>query len=285
MLWIDGPDAGRLLGEVDPTLREPIGRLMDEGVTILRRGADSTMCDRVIEDFRRYCEEHPAEKESRDEHGLHSRLCNFHLASTRFLALGLNPTVLPVLDCLFGAPAGIATSLLFERGSEQKLHRDSPFFHTDPEGHFLAAWTALEPVGTENGPLAYYLGGHAPEIDRFAVRDAMPGRPVIDMLERYQAEVLDACRAEGLPYVEATDIQKGDVIIWHPRLPHGGAPVKDPTFSRLSAVFHYVPRGCEMRGVETFFSGEPFTGGPFPTLSVAGRHIFDQGAPLFLPNA
>lgn len=285
MLWIERPDAPELLTEIAPPLREPIRQLMVDGVTTLRGGADSAMCDRVIEDFRRYCEDHPTERDFQDEYGLHSRLCNFHMESARFLALGFNTTVLSLLDCVFDAPASIATSLLFERGSEQKIHRDSPFFHTDPEGHFFAAWTALEPVGTENGPLAYYRGGHAPQIDRFAVRDSMPTHPVMDVHAKYQAEVLDACHAEGLRYVEATDIQKGDVIIWHPRLPHGGAPVKDPTRSRLSAVFHYLPEGCEMRGVDTFFSDEPFTGGQFPMISIAARNILDQGSPMFLPNA
>ena len=284
MLWIDSPEALELLSGVAESHRDPIGELIENGVTILRGGADHNLCDGVVEDFRRYCEEHPVERDFRDEHGLHSRLCNFHMASLRFLAVGLNTAVLSLLDCLFDAPASIATSLLFERGSEQGIHRDSPFFHTDPEGHFFAAWTALEGVTADNGPLSYFLGGHLPVVDRFAVRDSMRDQPYLDMHKTYQEQVLDACRAEGLPYVEATDIHKGDIIIWHPRLPHGGAPVKDPTRSRLSAVFHYLPQGCEMRGVDTFFSGEPFTG-QFPTISVADRQVLNHGAPMFLQNA
>jgi len=37
--------------------------------------------------------------------------------------------------------------------------------------------------------------------------------------------------------------KKGDVLLWHAGLAHGGAPISEPTASRLSLVGHYCPRG------------------------------------------
>lgn len=285
MLWIDRTDAPERVPTIGEPLRPAVEDLMENGVTVLRGMVAPGVCDRLVDDFRRYCDQHPEEADFRDAQGLHSRFCNFHMASAALLGLGLQPQILALLDCLFEAPASIATSLFFEKGSEQGIHRDSPFFHTEPEGHFFGVWTALEEVSAENGPLCYYLGGHKAVVDRFEVRDSLPGAPVMDVYMRYQAQVVDRCQDLGLPYVEAIDVHKGDVIVWHPRLPHGGVPLKDPTRSRLSAVFHYLPEGTEMRGVDTFFSGKPFSGGAFPTISVAGRRVLDQGAPTFLANA
>ena len=36
--------------------------------------------------------------------------------------------------------------------------------------------------------------------------------------------------------------KKGDVIIWHANLIHGGAPVTDPSLTRKSMVVHYYAK-------------------------------------------
>jgi len=282
-LWIDEPGALQRLDSVDPSHRDHIRQLIEDGVTVLRRAVSPELCDRATVDFIRYCDEHPESADFQDEHGLHSRLCNFHFASVPLLAIGLQPEILGFLDSIFEAPAAIATSLFFERGSQQDIHRDSPHFHTNPEGRFFGVWTALQDVSSDNGPLAYYVGGHKATVDRLEIRDSMPDASPEEMYLEYQARVVAACKQSGLDLVEAIDIGKGDVVIWHPQLPHGGAPVRNPTLSRRSTVFHYLPAGHQMRGGDVFFS-DSYPTGLLPTLSVAGREMFDLGSPIFVPN-
>ena len=38
--------------------------------------------------------------------------------------------------------------------------------------------------------------------------------------------------------------RRGDVLIWHANLLHGGAPVKNKALSRWSQVTHYYFRSC-----------------------------------------
>ena len=70
------------------------------------------------------------------------------------------------------------TSLLFERGSQQKLHRDSPLFVTRPEGCYLGVWAALEDTDGENGPLLVVPGSHRlPPLDLHAMASELYGEP------------------------------------------------------------------------------------------------------------
>jgi hypothetical protein len=80
-----------------------------------------------------------------------------------------------LLDFLFARSAGIYTSLLFEYGSQQPIHRDSPFFHTFPINYFFGVWFALEDIHPDSGPLIYVPGGY-----RFQVKHRM----IFEQLER-----------------------------------------------------------------------------------------------------
>jgi ectoine hydroxylase-related dioxygenase (phytanoyl-CoA dioxygenase family) len=283
-LWIDESDALGRLDSVDPSHAGHVRQLIEDGLTVLRRAVSPELCDRATADFVRYCDEHPESTDFTDDHGHHSRLCSFHFASVPMLAIGLQPEILRFLDSMFEAPAAIATSLFFERGSQQDIHRDSPHFHTNPEGRFFGVWTALEDLSSDNGPLSYYVGGHKVTVDRFEVRDSMPSASPLEMyLLEYQPQVVAACKEKGLDLVEAVDINKGDVVVWHPQLPHGGAPVRNAALSRRSTVFHYLPAGHQMRGSDVFFS-DSYPTGQLPTLSVAGREMFDLGSPIFAPD-
>jgi hypothetical protein len=285
-LWIDRDDAPRQLAlrTQDAFLAEHTGNLMRVGVTRIPGVVSHETCDAAIQAFRRHCEASAKEAaDYRDGFGYHSRLCNFHLVSPEALDIGLNPRVLELLDFLFDRPAAICSSLTFEKGSQQKLHRDSPFFHTNPEGRFFGVWTALEDVSPDAGPLVYRPGGHRLRVDRLAIAQANPGVPPGDLFHPYVQRVSEACDRQGLPEVRMDTMRKGDVLIWHPQLPHGGSPIADPRRTRQSIVFHYMPEGASIHGVDAFFS-ERFPDAPNPMRTERGRRMFDHGAPRFDHN-
>jgi ectoine hydroxylase-related dioxygenase (phytanoyl-CoA dioxygenase family) len=50
------------------------------------------------------------------------------------------------------------------------------------------------------------------------------------------------------------EAQAGDVVIWHPQLPHGGSHIKDLSRTRHSFVMHVVPEGTPVYQQDAFFN-------------------------------
>jgi phytanoyl-CoA hydroxylase len=195
----------------------------------------------------------------------------------------LNPRVLAVLDAAFNRPASICSSLLFEKGSQQAIHRDTPFFHTKPANQFFGVWTALEDVTPDAGPLAYYVGGHRFHIDARRIAETLHDRTTAEMFNAFVHELQKVCAEGGYPFTHADFMQKGDVLIWHPQLPHGGSPITRLGATRRSIVFHYMPQGTSVYGVDTFFNGVG-DDHESPVLDACGRFMINQGSPQFLTN-
>ena len=56
------------------------------------------------------------------------------------------------------------------------------------------------------------------------------------------------CEERGLE-TKTFVARKGDVLIWHGELMHGGVPIQDPTRTRKSLIAHLMPLGV----MPTFF--------------------------------
>jgi len=237
------------------------------------------LCEQVRADYRQYCATAPDAAEHTDERGLHDRLANFHLVSEAALRVGTNHRVMRVLDAWFGERASIYSSLTFERGTQQEIHSDAVFFRTEPPGRFLAFWVALEDVHPLAGPLTYHPGAH---------RDPVVPRPIEGdddlgaVWEEFERDLIASAEATA-PRVEVCP-QQGDVLIWHPHLPHGGAPVLDPGRTRASIVFHCVPEGMPVSGPEVFFGVAPPSREAPPTAKRFGRRYVSNGWTHFAPD-
>jgi ectoine hydroxylase-related dioxygenase (phytanoyl-CoA dioxygenase family) len=172
--------------------------------------------------------------------------------------LGNNAAVLALLDFVFGSESGIYTSLTFKYGTQQPVHRDVPHFATFPKNRFMGVWHALERVTVNNGPLFYYPGGHKfPLSAHDALTETQENYPNLageDLFEAaldiYNGMVIDHC--EKLLLMEVIELDPGDVVIWHPQLPHGGMPIKSND-TRFSTVFHCAPIDTQVYQYKTFF--------------------------------
>jgi len=179
-LWLDEPDALDRLsaagarGQISEAQAVAARDLIATGFTIIRNVASGSLYDQVADDFARYLREH-SEYAARcvDAQGRHLRFVNFHLASKAALELGNTPQIMALLDFLFARPASLYTSLLFEYGSQQPIHRDSPFFHTFPINYFFGVWFALEDIDPDSGPLMYVPGGHRFHVDHRGIFEQM----------------------------------------------------------------------------------------------------------------
>jgi ectoine hydroxylase-related dioxygenase (phytanoyl-CoA dioxygenase family) len=192
---------------------------------------------------------------------------------------------------MFDARSCVYTSLTFRHGTQQPVHRDTPHFATWPESHFAGVWTALEDVHESAGPLFYYKGAHRMQIEhpheymRRANRrlpDASQQERLFMALDLYNGAVIKKSQEFGPPVT--LPLAQGDVVIWHPEMPHGGSPAADPMKTRWSIVCHCAPEQVQVHQHETFFqhAGPEAPSDRYVYLEEYERKIALAGAVAFM---
>ena len=168
------------------------------------------------------------------------RIHELHTASETALRLYLDAKIHRYMSLILGETAVATQSLYFEFGSQQALHRDSVVVPTPQFGRLAAAWIALEDIAPESGPLMY-----VPSSQRLPFYEFEPGQPVYDPSRHTTADVEAAMafyaadlERSGLPVKQFT-AKRGEVLIWHSALTHGGAPPADAHHTRKSFVVHF----------------------------------------------
>ncbi|NVK42975.1 MAG: phytanoyl-CoA dioxygenase family protein [Oceanospirillaceae bacterium] len=195
-----------------------------------------------------------------DSQGCLPRMINFHEKSKALCELFSSSNALKFQDIIFQEETVLYTSLLFEKGTSQPIHRDIPYFWTNPSNHYFGMWVALEDSTKENGALMGVPGGHK-LIDRnrgdFAkeLNRKYDSIGAIDkqLWEEYQEKLMQRCVEAGLEKTQI-EMNKGDVIVWHPLFPHGGGQLKDSVRTRKSIVYHTIPIGASVHQADVFFN-------------------------------
>jgi ectoine hydroxylase-related dioxygenase (phytanoyl-CoA dioxygenase family) len=260
--FMDEAATARRLPELPAHVRPYVEELVRDGVTVIKSAVPKAICATLVGRFKALAALN-MDKFGKflDKDGHYPRIANLHAAMPELFDLfAKNSVAYDVQSAMFGATPCLYTSLFYERGSAQDIHRDSPYFCTKPENFYLGVWVALEEARHENGALNVIRGGHRiPEPDRKAI--ALKHFPTLEALpssatglwDDYQAEVQRLCAAAGL---KKTSIyaQPGDTIIWHPQLPHGGGEILDFTQSRFSFVMHTTPVGMPVYHHDKFFN-------------------------------
>jgi ectoine hydroxylase-related dioxygenase (phytanoyl-CoA dioxygenase family) len=257
------PDAAEQIDAlpIDPRVKTHALEVVEKGYTVIKGAVSPAVCRGTIAAFRRFERNNAAIfAENRDELGHYPRIVNLHTAMPQLMTLFTqNPIWLQVQDVLFGAPTALYTSLFYEKGSQQPLHRDTPVFSTRPEYLYFGNTIYLEAAGERNGCLEVLEGGHRlEELDREAMALRRYGSlekvPQLDgdIWNEYQDTVVAQGRAEGLA-VKELHVDAGDSLIWHPQLPHGGTPIKDKQRTRFSFVMHTTPVGVPVYHQDAFF--------------------------------
>ncbi len=154
------------------------------------------------------------------------------------------PRVRDVLELLLGREVQLFQSINFLEGSQQKTHSDSVHMTTFPLGNLIAIWIALEDIKPGSGVLHYYPGSHTlPYImtDDFEHGGSrwFLGKEAYPKYEERIAEVIRENNFEKQNFLA----KKGDILIWHANLLHGGNPITDSDLSRKSMVLHYYAKG------------------------------------------
>ena len=264
LIWLDEADAQRAIaerarareisGEEEANLR----KFAADGYFITRidlSEADAAAIDRDVDRLwetrpadlafaydsppRRFSDADPA-RDRKPRYRIHE----LHSASETALRLYLDPTIHRYAALILGGTAVANQSLYFEYGSQQALHRDSVVVPTPQFGKLVAAWIALEDIAPTSGPLAYVPGSQ-----RFPFYEFRPGERVYNPAAHSGSDVQAAVAfydqelaRSGLP-VEHFTARRGEVLIWHSALMHGGAQPTEPERTRKSLVVHFSTLG------------------------------------------
>lgn len=189
----------------------------------------------------------PPEVRHRVRHGGPWRVHGFHKHSAHARAAFQNPVVVHWASLVLDTPARPWMSITFEYGSEQGLHEDSAVTHIDPPNALVGVWTACEEIHPDCGPLVFYPGSHRrPMYEGFTDYPQTNLRTcTAEVTEAYHRHLDEAARGfERREFLA----RKGDVLLWHPMLIHGGSPVKDRRRTRRSFVAHYISPGTDRSG-------------------------------------
>jgi ectoine hydroxylase-related dioxygenase (phytanoyl-CoA dioxygenase family) len=149
------------------------------------------------------------------------------------------------LSSICGFELKLFQSINFIQGSQQATHSDSVHMTTFPLGGLLGLWIALEDIEVETGALHYYPGSHKlpyylnPDYKNEGSKWLLGDKEYNVYEKMLQHKIL-----ENKLQKEIFKARKGDALIWHANLFHGGEPHTDKTRTRKSVVFHYFnPHG------------------------------------------
>ncbi|HRP54885.1 phytanoyl-CoA dioxygenase family protein [Agriterribacter sp.] len=223
-----------LFRNISDRARESLLSFDDKGFAIIDRYLSVQQADAVNAEIGRLLEQRKLKLNERNK-----IMFAIH-ASGLIWNTGNNEDLKEVLSALLGGKAILFQSINFLKGSEQATHSDSIHMTTFPLGGLLGVWIALEDITDENGPLHYYPGSH--KLPYYLNSDygnegnaLFLGNKSYADYEHMIAERIKAQKLEKVKFFA----KKGDLIIWHANLFHGGDPHLDKEKTRKSMVFHY----------------------------------------------
>ena len=178
---------------------------------------------------------------------LPGRFLDPHLQVPELCPVMRHPEILRWVKILMEREPAPFQSITSHKGTQQGAHSDSIHMTTYPLGYLTAAWIAFEKIHPDSGPLVYYPGSHrlpyvfSKDVGITTKDFASTGYETY--LGKYEPFIRDLLAKHGCQpaYFHAG---KGDVLIWHANLIHGGAPRNNLELTRRAMVCHYFVKGA-----------------------------------------
>ena len=273
-LWIDRRDAHEILAgrlsrrEVTTVEAEALAHYIDHGYVVFPKAVGNEVIDSYLDLFERSWDEAPPSiivhvagqllPMSRGSYDKIAKVSCLHCCFERAGELIFPLVVLRFLTLIYERPPVAFQTMTMRKGSEETLHIDTgPLTLTEPMS-MAASWLALEDVRPGSGEFEFVPGSHA--VPEYLHPGMSKGHN--DDMGTY-AEVLEHMKADCLSRGRTTErfeAKKGDILIWHADLLHGGAKIEDPSSTRMSLVTHFMPLGV----MPTFYDSSDVSALPYP---------------------
>ncbi len=254
--WLDRPGADGaieraldegLLTESDAVLARDFAR---DGVVVIKGAFTAARLDRSWAAYEQALADGtitvPAEPVDETDR-YPGRALNAHHSLAEIDSLLNDEHVREIVAMLLGVPVRPFQTIIGHKGSQQREHSDSIHMTTYPLGYLAATWTAFEDIHEDSGPLVYYPGSH--RLPFVFARDVGISEDDFRVSgyrtyhERYEPAIAALLEQHGLQPQHFV-AKKGDVLVWHANLIHGGSQRRDLRWSRRALVCHYFAEGA-----------------------------------------
>ena len=175
----------------------------------------------------------------------HWRINHFDAYSAGAKTIYHNPELIRLTSLIFACLSAPEATLNFMYGSAQDAHQDTAVFHIFPPNYLIGAWIACEDISPDSGPLMFYPGSHREPIfakfDNYPQTNLRTSDP--ELVQAYREYVNELTSKYNRELFFA---KKGEVLLWHGMMLHGGSEIKNPKQTRKSYVIHYIPAGMNV---------------------------------------
>lgn len=221
----------------DPEVQQRVREWSDKGYLILPKFVEESHVDRINEEVERIV------KGGRVRFSHDNKLAFLNKRSSLIEALTKEERLTALLEFILGESVVPFQTLNFIKGSNQRAHSDSIHMTTYPLGFLIAVWIALEDVTMDSGPLFYYPGSHRlPYLLNHDFGNGGNSFSLGRLDYRDYEDRIERLIAEKQLQPEIFLARKGDVLIWHANLIHGGLPIQNRDATRRSMVIHYFAK-------------------------------------------
>ena len=149
------------------------------------------------------------------------------------------------VDLFMGRPSVPFQTIVGEWGTAQEIHTDAIHQTTFPLGFHVSAWLACEDIALEAGPLFFYPRSH--RLPYVLAPDCGITDSLGDTGEQYRDKYIPHIERVVAQHDLAREVflaRKGDVLIWHHNLLHGGSSILDPALTRRAMALFFYGQGA-----------------------------------------
>jgi phytanoyl-CoA hydroxylase len=171
-------------------------------------------------------------------HGIGARINDYHNTSIGAKRVMTHRHIVTFLQAALAPELTAFQSLIFKYSSQQPTHQDFPWVTSNIPSHLAAAWIPCEDVHADSGPLFYYPGSHKIPKFNFGRTGILKTDSSLFNPDQFSAYLDKTCQEHGIEK-KVLLIKKGDILIWHGGLAHGGSNINNPSMTRKSYVCHY----------------------------------------------
>jgi ectoine hydroxylase len=237
--WLDTGDSAQLAPQKEgfenfsPAVQQKILNWSANGYMVLEKYFSPETCDAVNEEINRLVNNGRLQFTG-------NKLMFANKRSSLIKGITRDAGMLQLLHFLLDKKMEPFQTINFLTGSGQRPHSDSVHMTTYPLGYLIAAWIALEDIHPDSGPLVYYPGSH--KLPYLLNNEWNKDSSFLSLGKHdytdYEDMVEELITTRQLQKTELI-AKKGDVLIWHANLIHGGAPIRNSALTRKSMVIHY----------------------------------------------
>lgn len=221
----------------DQRWRKEIETLSRDGYVVLNEMIPSDICDAFVAEVKAEV----AAGRINYQWGSSERIHHTHKLPTGS-KIWKNPAVTGLLREWFKDDPVACQTLFYFFGSQQSAHQDTIHLTSFPAGYMCGVWVALEDVTEDSGELFVYKGSHKlPRI--YSSQLGLPKvRTDYSHYKKFDDEISRMITENSFEKVVYRP-KKGQILVWHENLLHGGSPRGSSNKTRVSVVSHYFSRG------------------------------------------